>query len=441
MKRATLDATDLNVLESIKADTYGRNRDVKDFIESLDNIDGNMFISLDAKWGEGKTFFVRQVEKSLNFLTKLQFDSGNQIIADEMDYFKKTPIMNVELEKSYVPIYYDAWLYDNHQDPLMSLMFVIAKRYATHVDTKLSKGLGERVKSLFSSFSFANAAAGGQISFMGQAIDAITPGEDIFKNIKTAEEIKALVKGILEEAAVEKGQKVVVFIDELDRCRPTYAIEILERIKHYFDDERIIFVVSLNKEQLIHTISNYYGKGFDSTAYLNKFFDLNTHLPSLKPAQRKQNMITEYIADWRAFVEVANALNDFHSLTIRDSMLYKQRINSVVCNHIDDITLTGCCLSLFIPLLIILDITDQENKQKFLQGDSTVLEYYLRNVNTMSNIVDRFSGYENLFDVGLNKIIDVYEYTFKLDRKTIDSRIADNIDRELKNICIRACNF
>ena len=48
-------------------------------------------------------------------------------------------------------------------------------------------------------------------------------------------------------------------------------IEMLERIKHYFDDERVIFVVSLNKEQLIHTITSYYGSGFDATRYLNKF--------------------------------------------------------------------------------------------------------------------------------------------------------------------------
>lgn len=49
----------------------------------------------------------------------------------------------------------------------------------------------------------------------------------------------------------------------------------LERIKHYFDDERIIFIVSVNKEQLVHTISKCYGYGFDSKGYLNKFFDLN----------------------------------------------------------------------------------------------------------------------------------------------------------------------
>ena len=52
--RATTD----NILESIKQNNFNRNKDVKDFIEALDMITGNVFISLDARWGEGKTFYV-----------------------------------------------------------------------------------------------------------------------------------------------------------------------------------------------------------------------------------------------------------------------------------------------------------------------------------------------------------------------------------------------
>ena len=70
MKRLTLEATDENILNSIKDNTYNRNSDVKDFIEALDTIEGNMFISLDARWGEGKTFYVRQIEKTLEYLTR-----------------------------------------------------------------------------------------------------------------------------------------------------------------------------------------------------------------------------------------------------------------------------------------------------------------------------------------------------------------------------------
>ena len=70
MKKATLDATDENILQSIKEQNItSRNSEIKDFVEALDMIDGNMFISLDARWGEGKTFYVRQIEKTLEYQT------------------------------------------------------------------------------------------------------------------------------------------------------------------------------------------------------------------------------------------------------------------------------------------------------------------------------------------------------------------------------------
>ena len=55
--------------------------------------------------------------------------------------------------------------------------------------------------------------------------------------VQTEEEIRERVKGIFNDIIVERAQKLVIFIDELDRCRPSFAIEMLERIKHYFDDE------------------------------------------------------------------------------------------------------------------------------------------------------------------------------------------------------------
>lgn len=71
----------------------------------------------------------------------------------------------------------------------------------------------------------------------------------------------------------------LIFIDELDRCKPDYAIRLLERIKHYFDDERITFVFSVNLTQLQWTVKGYYGSSFDATGYLEKFFDFFFTVP------------------------------------------------------------------------------------------------------------------------------------------------------------------
>ena len=67
MKKLAEEATRENILNSIKENKYNRTPDIIDFIMALEQIEGNMFISLDAKWGAGKTFYIRQVEQTLNY--------------------------------------------------------------------------------------------------------------------------------------------------------------------------------------------------------------------------------------------------------------------------------------------------------------------------------------------------------------------------------------
>ena len=79
----------------------------------------------------------------------------------------------------------------------------------------------------------------------------------------------------MSELPNERGNKLVIFIDELDRCNPAYAVKLLEQIKHYMEDDRIIFVFSVNINQLQHTIKHYYGNNFNATKYLDRFFLIN----------------------------------------------------------------------------------------------------------------------------------------------------------------------
>lgn len=64
---------------------------------------------------------------------------------------------------------------------------------------------------------------------------------------------------------------MIIFIDELDRCKPSFAVHLLEQIKHYLYDERIIFVLSVNQEELQYTIKHFYGNEFDASRYLDRF--------------------------------------------------------------------------------------------------------------------------------------------------------------------------
>ncbi|MGP0042154.1 MAG: P-loop NTPase fold protein, partial [Rhodomicrobium sp.] len=79
----------------------------------------------------------------------------------------------------------------------------------------------------------------------------------------------------LLEACGSNGKKLPLFVivDELDRCRPTYAIHLLERIKHLFDVSNVVFIIATDTEQLCCSVNSVYGNNFDSKRYLLRFFD------------------------------------------------------------------------------------------------------------------------------------------------------------------------
>ena len=74
---------------------------------------------------------------------------------------------------------------------------------------------------------------------------------------------------------LSSANRLVLFIDELDRCKPTYAVQLLERVKHYFDDDRIIVVYSVNTSQLTHTIRKCYGENFSCLLYTSNLQGTN----------------------------------------------------------------------------------------------------------------------------------------------------------------------
>jgi hypothetical protein len=73
--------------------------------------------------------------------------------------------------------------------------------------------------------------------------------------------------------------KLYIFIDELDRCRPTYAIEFLERIKHLLDIDGLVFILAMDKVQLSHSVKGVYGNEFEAIGYLRRFIDIEYFLP------------------------------------------------------------------------------------------------------------------------------------------------------------------
>lgn len=440
MNKLTLPATDENILQSIKHNSYDRSKDVKDFIEALDLIANNTFISLDAKWGEGKTFYIRQIEQTLKYITSKQWG----LSVDDMEvYFSQNDVLNnISLEYSYLPIYYDAWLYDNHDDPLMSLLLVIAKECKKYLNTKIdSNSVSDKVISLLDSLSITigNFSVSGNLKKIKDTFE----GQDILASVKTAEEIKKCVKTIFNDVIVEEAQKLVIFIDELDRCRPSFAIEMLERIKHYFDDDRIIIIASINKEQLVHTISKYYGVGFNSTGYLNKFFDMNVYLPIIDSHYDDRKWIISDIRQKNLKIIVGD-LCEYFKLSLRDSLIFKQGVTNLPVGLVNDNSTQGLILSAFVPIILILDIVNEQEKEEFLNGKNDILSKLFKDVHALYKLACRFSGASGdesaeSYKIGFSMIKEVYDYAFGVINKEYYIGNLD-ISNDIKAICIKICN-
>lgn len=439
MKKLAEEATIENVLESIKENKFNRTQDIIDFIMALEQIEENMFISVDAKWGAGKTFYVREIEQSLNYLTRKAKELN--IEENVKTAFSKNPLGSLELEHTYFPVYYNAWLYDNHSDPLMSLILSITKVCECYFDEKLnSNTLSDKIISLMDSFSFSIGCV--QLGSNFGNIKEKFSGKNILSVAKTEEEIREKVKEIFDSIIVENVQKLVIFIDELDRCRPNFAIEMLERIKHYFDDDRIIFVASINREQLIHSISKYYGTNFDSTGYLDKFFDWNIYLPELDTSFGNRLNFT----DEQYFIEnITKELSLFFQLTYREKLRYNQCISfAILSKYVSDHSGEKIVLSAFVSIITILNIKDETKKMRFLQGDSGVLDELFKSIPTLHRMACKFGKLdgqesEENFEIGYAKIKEVFDYAFGIGEKRW-YKGAIEISDNFKEICLRICS-
>jgi len=78
----------------------------------------------------------------------------------------------------------------------------------------------------------------------------------------------------------QKEKPLLVMVDELDRCRPSYAVELLEVAKHLFAVRHVVFALAVNRSELEHSVKALYGDEFDAHGYLRRFFDVDFQLPA-----------------------------------------------------------------------------------------------------------------------------------------------------------------
>jgi hypothetical protein len=217
-----------------------------EFLSSLiKRLNGPFVMALDSPWGTGKTTLVRMLMADLQ-------------------------------SKEFQCTYFNAWKVDYVTDPLVALVSSIDRidlgtkeagsKFKSHLKTVkkvttlvAKRGLMAATKALTLGAldiegEYEAAASELASDTVGDIVDAFNHESELLEKFRA--ELEAAVTQL---PAASKEPNLVFFIDELDRCRPTFAIELLERIKHLFDIPNIIFVLSIDKQQLEASTAAVYG--------------------------------------------------------------------------------------------------------------------------------------------------------------------------------------
>lgn len=363
--------TDSKALLEWEGDALGRKKE-GDYLTTLltnrferykNGDEPNTFVlNLHSEWGFGKTFFLKKWAE--------------------------------DLEKAGYPvIYFDAWQNDFCEHPLLAFLSEIKEGLKISEKDQNWKKIGNLLET-----GFIGIAS----KFTGIDLDKVdTKNKGAFAKLKDFKDtqiaIEAFKKGmssLVKNLNKEDSQKLplIIIVNELDRCRPNFSIELLENIKHLFEVDGVYFVVATDTNQLAHSVQALYGQNFDGRRYLQRFFDQEFSLP--KPDNKSfANFLFEthkLREEFRLFspisgsektkndpnVELFALCSKFFGIGLREQIQ--------CCQMLENLTLTwelssSIHLGFLLPLIILFK-KDQEAFAGLIQTDQLFVRSYPKNI-------------------------------------------------------------
>ncbi len=244
-----------------------------------DFVEGSLVIGLSSKFGSGKTTFLRMWMSSLR-------DSENN---------EEKPLL----------IFLNAWESDYYGDPLFAIISALIDAI------KKEGGSAEKLVNAAKDFGWFTLAIGGQVVKKFTGIDAFEAGEiaeikkkergnglqlpfDAFSIYEARKKAMESLRQAIREFVESSAPKVLFLVDELDRCRPDYAISYLETIKHIFDIKGAVFLLAADRQQLENSAKAAFGTGLDFNEYYRKFVHREVTLPEISE-DAYRNIARKYV--------------------------------------------------------------------------------------------------------------------------------------------------
>jgi KAP family P-loop domain len=285
---------------------FGRKEFAESLTNLLQNVEESLVIFINASWGEGKTTFSEMWRAWLK-------------------------------QQSLEVIYFDAYASDYFDDPFVSFSGEIIDLADKHLPggkelaerrefKETAIEVGKRLASLVAKVGLRaitlNAVEAADLQQLNEIASGISEiGADVIEkeidNYTKEKDALAKFKESLTKLAVKVREKqnfpLTIIVDELDRCRPDFALGLLERIKHLFDVDGVAFVLLVNREQIEGYIRTVYGNA-DAESYLLKFGSLFIDLPKQQPVYslQYQKGVKDYCRSLVNYYGFPAQFMDFH---------------------------------------------------------------------------------------------------------------------------------
>lgn len=331
-------------------DELGRKELASSLTSLIADADGPLVMSINGRWGTGKTTFIKMWDQMLR---------------------------NEGAVKS---LRFNAWENDFVSDP--TVVFVEEMTTAIKEDDDFSTDLIdlEGIRK-----------AGKEIIRRGiPLLLSLTAGskpaeeaEEIFEAYRNEKhqlkQFREKIAEVADRVQSTTDSPLLIFIDELDRCRPDFAVELLERIKHLFDVPGIVFILAIDPEQLESSIRSLYGSDMDAPGYLRRFIDLRLQLPRPEGGNYLQYLYTQngtkgVLGDNRAAslaMGMCETCAEAFELSLRDKEQYMLRLDLTFRQLKEDPGLPSGFLWSVVPLLIALRMERRGLYADMTQGRNT----------------------------------------------------------------------
>jgi hypothetical protein len=315
--------------------------------------DGGLVIAIDAEWGSGKTIFLEMLEQRVlhpsnedrepEHIYSYKFQKLDFVASGDMNKMWQATIDKDKNKKVRI-IKYNAWENDYFDDPFMSLVGQFCAQIPEANKDKLKTfkdkviTIGKSMVPLTLKVASAVSSALGEHVTKG-CIEAtkttIDEGINIYKNLSKkifSEQLEQFIsstasrdsfKNALCELSINDGNEEIInlfLIDELDRCKPKFAINLLETLKHFFNVPNAVFLVTLDKTVLTEHIKHYHGN-IDGDRYLSRLFDFELKLPT-DSAYFYEKLTEQFHRDIKNHLSLLPEIRKFFKFTPRDWTKY-----------------------------------------------------------------------------------------------------------------------